>query len=485
MTAAAAPPRYFKGLGAQVAEFMETWIIQTKGRWAGQPLHLEPWERELLDELYLVDHLGQRVYREGLVGLARKNGKSTFGSGIALHGLIAAGENAPEVYAAAASKDQARVVFNQAREMVEASPKLREWLKPYRNVISCEANGGVFRVLSSDAKLQHGLNASLVVIDELWAHKDPELYYALTTGQLARENPLVVSITTAGWDRDSICWLVFQHGEALAAKGIDAQRAERFLHRWFAAPASARVEDESHWSDANPASWITQEALARERRRLPENIFRRLHLNQWTEAEDAWIVPRAWDDCAGRPQIDFNRQFWVAVDLGIRRDSTAFVWAQWASDAENAKLNIGQEIWTPDNKAKFDVADVREYLAKWAASKAGLQGAPYDPWSFRESAEILLDRGLPMIEWPQNNARMCPASETVYELIENRRIEHDGDEEMRQQILAAVVMDTERGWRISKRKSLQRIDAAVTLAMVCDVAVEMRKPPPPRTTVIY
>jgi hypothetical protein len=98
------------------------------------------------------------------------------------------GEPGAEVYSAAASKDQARVVFNQAREFVDASPLLRDWLRPMRNAIVCDHTGGVYRVLSSDAPLQHGLNPSMVVVDELWAHRDPALYYALTIGQLAREN---------------------------------------------------------------------------------------------------------------------------------------------------------------------------------------------------------------------------------------------------------------------------------------------------------
>src|SRR3954471_2313181 len=210
--AAPLPTRdYYAGDGAQVRQFMEGWILQTKGRWAGKPLVLEQWERDVVDELYLLrdrdDENGmEMVYREALIGIARKNGKSTLGSGIALHGLLAAGETAPEVYAAAGSGEQARIVFGQAQKFVESSPKLRDWLKVYRNVISCEANGGVFKVLAADGPLQHGLNPSTVVIDELWAHKNPELYYALTTGQGARENPLVVVITTAGWDRKSVCF---------------------------------------------------------------------------------------------------------------------------------------------------------------------------------------------------------------------------------------------------------------------------------------
>jgi phage terminase large subunit-like protein len=207
LAAPATPERaILKGHGARVVRFAEDWIVQTKGRWAGKMMEVEPWERDLLDELFLVYEDGQRVYHEALIGLARKNGKSTIASVLGLHGLLAAPHGSPEVYAAAASRDQARIVFDQAVQFVKASPRLSDWLQPQRNVITCKANGGIFRVLSSDAPLQYGLNPYLVIIDELWAHPNPELYYALTTGQLAQVEPLIVNITTAGWDRESICY---------------------------------------------------------------------------------------------------------------------------------------------------------------------------------------------------------------------------------------------------------------------------------------
>jgi phage terminase large subunit-like protein len=161
------------------------------------------------------------------------------------------------VYAAAASRDQARIVFDQARQFVETSPRLRDWLQVQRNVIVCKSNGGIFRVLASDAPLQYGLNPSGVVIDELWAHKNPELYFALTTGQLARRNPIVVNITTAGFDRSSICYALYERGVRLLEEGgISALRREGFYFKWFEAPPTATVHDPSGWESANPAGWI-------------------------------------------------------------------------------------------------------------------------------------------------------------------------------------------------------------------------------------
>lgn len=479
-------PVYFQGLGDEVSTFIEKRVRQTKGRWAGKPLAFEPWQRDLLNELYLLDKDQNLVYREALIGVPRKNGKSTLAAAIALFGLMAMGEQGAEVYAAAASRDQARIVFNQAKEFVESSPELLKWLRPMRSVITCPANNGVFRVLSSDAPLQHGLNPSLVVIDELHAHRDPELYYALTTGQLARENPLVVSITTAGWDRESICWEVYEHGRGLESKGgIDAMRKAKFLFKWHQAPQSCDLMDRKAWKQANPASWIDCKRggdLEREARRLPEFVFRRLHLNQWTDIEDAWVGADEWDACKGKVLYDPDEPSWIGVDIGLKRDASALIAVQWHDD----KLHISRhEIAVPEPGQPLAAADNRARLLNMASRFAALREVPYDPWSFRESAEMLAEEGLPMVEFDQGNARMAPATERIYELIRERRLVHDGDPELRSHILAAVVAETERGWRISKRKSKARIDACVALTIATDRAILSRNDSDQSSFIIY
>jgi phage terminase large subunit-like protein len=322
----------------------------------------------------------------------------------------------------------------------------------------------------------------MVVIDELWAHQSGELYYALTTGQLARESPLVVSITTAGFDRTSICFDLYERGKKLRDDGgIEAMRAEGFLMFWYEMDPTADYDDSGRWKDANPSSWISVEALEREQRRLPESVFRRLHLNQWTETEQAWIKPHEWDVCAGQPIFDPAAPSWIAVDVGVRRDSAAVTWAQWHGD----RLHVGQEILMPEEEGPtFGVADIRGRVGARAAVHQQLREVAYDPWQFMESAELLSERGLPMVEFPQNASRMAPASETLYELIVEQRLVHDGDRAMKEQMLAAVIAPTERGgWRISKRKSQERIDAAVSLAMVAERAVTMRNVKPVRRTI--
>jgi hypothetical protein len=179
----------------------------------------------------------------------------------------------------------------------------------------------------------------------------------------------------------------------------------------------------------------------------------------------------------------------MGVDVGIRRDSAAFVWGQWHGVAGEEVLHVGSEIMFPEDEGPaFGVADIRARLAgRYRAHDRGIREIGYDPWSFRESAEILADQGLPMVEFPQNAARMAPASEQLYELVTDRRLIHDGNPDLRAQVLAAVIAPTERGgWKISKRKSLERIDAAVALAIMADRAVTLLiTKPPNRGVTIY
>ena len=186
--------------GPHFAAYSERYIRHTKGRWAGQPLVFEDWQREFWWEALEFDPAtGLRIYNEVGLGLPRKNSKSTMASGAGLYMLDADGESEPEVYVAAAARNQAGIVMGQSISMVRRSPLLLDRLRPYRSLrIECARNGGIMRSLSSDGALQHGLNPSANIIDELHAHKNGELYTALTTGTGAREQPFTLWITTAG-----------------------------------------------------------------------------------------------------------------------------------------------------------------------------------------------------------------------------------------------------------------------------------------------
>ena len=183
--------------GERVCDWIERFCCHTRGRLAGQPLILEPWQRDWVCEVFgPVGRDGNRKVRTALLGVGRKNGKSTLAAAIALYLLFADGEPGAEVYSAAGDRDQARAVFDTAKIMVQSGP-LHRYADVRRNWIEVARTNSVYRVLSADARRQHGLNPHGVVFDELHVQPDPALWEALSSGTGAREQPLTVAITTA------------------------------------------------------------------------------------------------------------------------------------------------------------------------------------------------------------------------------------------------------------------------------------------------
>lgn len=513
--------------GERVFEFCRRNVRQTKGRWARKPLEFETWQCAFLDEAFERDpQTGLRIYHEVLLGIPRKNGKSTMAAGISLYLLAGDGEEGPEVYNAAGAKDQARVVFQQAREFVDMSPTLGDYLLVKRHEIDCPENQGHLRVISSDAKLQHGSNPSGSVIDELWAHRTDDLYTALTSGTAAREQPFTLTITTAGFDEMSPLGLLYNRALKLEVEHptpfltIARDKASGFLMYWYGVPDSKEydVSDPAVVKGANPASWVTEDYLRREMNKPSMRFveYRRWHANQWTEAEDAWIEAAIWDACEDDrdPHVNLartpllpNLPVGAAVDVGEVYDSTGRVIAQRqpchhrrhpGAECPGDLIVVRARRWSnpyPPGHAlrgawRVSTAEVREDVlevrAKYpeAMAKRDKKVMPgpavaYDPWHFRESAVMLEDDGVNMVEFPQNAARMGPASEQLLELAKAGRIVHDGDPELRQAITAAVARRTHRGWVIDKPKGSTRlIDLAVACAMA--VSMAMLEPPKPR-----
>ena len=456
-------------------QFAERTIIQTKGSWATQPLLFEDWQRQFLREFYVVDEHRRRIYREALLGVPRKNGKSTLAAALGLHALLLSEEASPEIYVASGSRQQARVVFDQARDFVRVSPLLRDRVQVRQYDIVCHTNMGVMRVLSSDAPRQHGLNPSFIVLDELHAFADRELYVALTTAQLARSDPQLIAITTAGFDRSSVCWEVYERGRAFANQGLDVMRENGFLFKWYQAPDDCDHMDPDNWMLANPSSWVTPEVLRPLAQQQRENDFRRLHLNQWTQTDEAWITNRMWLANFGIPIVDPHAPTWIGFDLGVKRDSTAIMAVQWHGD----QLHVSQRIIVPPPTGhNWSALESIDALGLFVGQFSDLQEVVFDPWGVHAVYESLVERRLPMVEFNQAaNGLMGPASEALYELLKEGKVVHDGDPELTQQVLHAVVRATDRGWRISRQKTTERIDAPIALAMAAYRAIASRLEP--------
>lgn len=450
--------------GDLVAQFASTWLTVTKGKLAGEPLEFTAWQQWLLGALLERRDDGKLRFRRALIGLPRKQGKSLMGSAIALYGLLA-GEPGAEVYSAAGDRQQARIVFSEAKQQILNSPMLSRECKVYRDAIEVPRYGAVYRVLSSDGKLQQGLNPSLVVFDELHVQPNDDLWDALTLGSGARQDPLAVAITTAGFDLDTLAGRLYNYGKSVAAKEVDD---DSFGFYWWEAKPDCDIYDRVQWRRSNPnlaLDLVDYEDMETAAKQTSEMAFRRFRLNQWVRTQESWLPVGAWERLTGDATINTTDDCWVGIDMALKHDSIAVVLAQPRQDGQIA---VSAKIWHPD-MGEMDVAAVEQHLRELHSTYKVMEFA-YDPAFFQRSAEALYDDGLPMVEFPQSSSRMIPACGTAYDLIVSAKIVHDGSPMFSDQVLSAAQRMTENGWRLSKGKSRRKIDAAIAMCMALDRA---------------
>ena len=243
---------YFDEKAAQrVVDYFAECLVHVKGEYADQPLALDEWQQERIIRPVFgwkrPDH--SRRYRTVYICVPRKNTKSTLGAGLALYLTTADGEPGAEVYSCAADRDQGRVVFDIAREMRAKSPELRRRTQAYKNAIVYHALGASYKVISADAETKHGYNLHGCIFDELHAQPNRKLYDVMMTSMGARRQPLMVFLTTAGYDRHSICWEVHQYAEKVRDGIIDDPS---FLPVIYAAEPDEPWDDPATWARANP-----------------------------------------------------------------------------------------------------------------------------------------------------------------------------------------------------------------------------------------
>lgn len=465
--------------GPHVAEFAERFCRHTKGRWAGDPLVFEEYQREFLDEAFKLDEKGQRVYTRVLFGLPRKAGKSTMAAAIALYMAAADGEPGAEVVIAAGSREQAAIVFDQARAFVESNPHLEELFDAQRFVIYGPANSTIKRV-AADGKMQHGLNVSAAIIDELHSFQSPrqeELWNALTTGSGAREQPLIMAITTAGYDKNTVLGRLYDAGlrlddvERRPGLTIARDEASGFLMWWYGLDRDEQAEDEEAWQLANPASWLTPKVLRAQADSptVDELAFRRLHLNMWTKTRDAWLPAGLWESLKSDAELDPDLPVVLGVDVGLVHDSTAVAIAQLQDDG---RIVVRARVWAARDDAVAHVImpggrvdlEVIETHIEHLAAQYQVREVVYDPRFFDRSAQTLSGLGLTVAPIDQSSRRMLEAYADFYLACRESRLAHDGDRVLSQHVESTMATMTEKGWKISRQR-LQRIDAMVATAM--------------------
>lgn len=494
---------YDEAAAERALAFFRECLVHVKGEFAGQPLALDEWQADrIIRPAFGMKRRadGARQYRTIYCCVPRKNGKSSLGAGLALYLLAADGEAGAEVYSCAADREQARVVFDVAKAMRLESAELRKRTRAYKNAIVYLATGSSYKVISADADTKHGFNAHAVIFDELHAQPNRKLYDVMVTSMGARRQPLMIFLTTAGYDRHSICWEVHEYALKVRDGIIDDPT---FLPVIFAADDEAPWDDVATWTAANPGLGrsIKLDALEREAAKAREsvayqNTFRRLHLNQWTAQAERAIDMDRWNACAGPADLAElrGRRCYAGLDLASTSDIAALV-LDFPDDehghivvprfwvpAENARkraqrdrvpypewIQQGLITATPGNVIDYDVirADINAL-----GQQVDIAEIAIDRWNATQLATQLEGDGFTVVLFGQGFASMAAATKELLRIIAAGDLAHGGHPVLRWMASnLAVKQDAAGNLKPDKATSGEKIDGIVALCMALGRAI--------------
>lgn len=434
-----------------------------KDRWAGSPFELEPfqWNGMVLPVYGSLNRAGRRKYKRALFGIPRWNGKSEITALLHLYHLFGEPVYGGEQYAFATTKSQAAIIFDTAKRMLQADPLLRSAAKVYRSVIEVPETGAIFRALPFDADTSQGFHPSFASGDEVHVMRNLDMVDAMVTGMVGREEGLFVAITTeaqkAGGALDDL-------------KALWSTDPAAFVY-WQGARLGDDVHDPKVWRRANPASWLSDQVLAEQYRALPLPVFMRLHLNLLPPLESFGgraFNPVAWHKGDDQPDFRKDLPVIVAVDAAPRRDKTAVVMDQRHPDGTH---HVRCYVFDADPEAGLLDFDELKQVLHQLCKEHQVARIVVDPAHLFAIMDQLQREGLPVEDFPQHASRMVPASMNLYDLVQLGRVRHGNDPKLTEHILNAAVKEIPpSGWRITKARREEFIDAAVALAMAAHIA---------------
>jgi len=489
------PPefRYDADAAERAVAFFAECLTHTTGEWRGQPFVLSDWQADrVVRPLFGWKRAdGTRRYRTAFIFIPRKAGKTTLAAGLALYALFCDGEPGAQVVNAAADRDQARLCFDVAKQMVEAESELRARSEVFKNAITVAETGSGYRVLSSDSFTKHGLNCSFIGADELHCWPGRDLWDTLVTSTGARRQPLTVVTTTAGFDKHSLCFELYDYAVKVR-DGIIVD--ESFLPVIFEAGAEDDWRKPETWAKAHPGFGITvkrdyfeQECAKAQATPAYENTFRRLLLNQWTEQDSRWLAMEAWDGCKGTlPELE-GRECWAGLDLASTSDLSALVLAFPVDD----KLVLVPHFWVPSERIQDRVRRDRVPYDQWVqsgflrvtdgavtdydvirsdihelASRYRFREIAFDRWNATQLLTQLQGDGLAVVGFGQGFASMSGPAKELERRIAGRELLHDGNPVLRWMVSNVTVeQDAAGNLKPSKAKSTERIDGVVAACM--------------------
>ena len=494
--ATAAAGEWFDGSAAEkVVAFFAEYATHIEGEFAGRPFALETWQQASIGCLFGWKRAdGMRRYREAMFYIPRKNGKSTLCGGIVNAIAFLDDEPGAQIYSAAAEREQAALVYRQTKGQILNNRELEAMTQIYASMKSIEYPGGVvFKALSADADTKHGFNTHAAIVDELHAHKSRDLFDVLATSTGSRRQPVIVTITTADFERPSICNEKHDYACKVRDRVFDDSS---FLPIIYEAPRDADWTDPDVWAMANPNLGVSVklEYLERECRKakaIPayENTFRRLHLNQRTQNDVRLISLDAWD--AGKHEIDLDSLKAVpcfgALDMGATSDFTAFVLSFILEDGSPFFLPF---FWLPANPRRRDER-MQAQLDAWAVAgwikrtegnavdyatvlqditnlgqRFAIREIAGDPWNAMQALQQLQGEGFEIVEFRQGFASMAAPTKQFMDLLASGRVHHDGNPVLRWMAgNAAGERDAQENLKISKKKSTEKVDGVVCAIM--------------------
>ena len=480
----------------RVIDVIQEYCTHVRGDKAGEPLILaEFWKEDIIKPAFgiLKRSNNKRRFKTVYVEIGKGNAKSTVGSGLALYLTGFDGAKGASVYSVASDTKQARIIFDTAKFMIQQSPYLQQYFEPYMYSIVKKGTPCFYQVLSGEEKGKHGLIPSAIIFDEVHEQRDRELWDAITAGQMKIDDSLTIAFTTAGYDKQSICWEL--HTKAVDIKSGKVQD-DSFLGVIYSAPESDDISKPSTWRKANPGlgEIITEENLRIEYNKVMaspgyENTFRRLHLNQWTDVHEAFISDTEWMGCdkGGNKEENKGRECYGGLDLASTRDFNSLCLLFPLSEDE---ANVMMWFWIPEDMIDQRLMRQTLDMALWVKNGdlITLPGNAVDHSliisHIRKLSEDYLIQSIgydrkfaaPIVVSIQDEVLMNPFEQSIMnmsyptkkldQLIAQKKLNHYGNPVLRwMNGNVKIYRDANDNIKIVKHKSTDKVDGMIALVM--------------------
>lgn len=482
-------------------QFIEKYCKHSKGKWAGKPVILELWQKAHIQALYgFVDkETGLRKYRKFVLFVGKKNGKSTEGSGLGLYQLTSDGEGGAEIYSVATKKDQAKIIWEEAKRMAAKSPALNKRTRRLVNGIFYDKTESLFKAVASETDSLDGLNGSAILADEIWAWRDKGLLDIMADSISVREQPIIFEFSTMGKIREAVFDGEYEYLEAVI-KGYEGLEGgiedETVLPFIYELDEAKEWTDEKAWIKANPNLGVTKtykylRDKVEKAQKKPDELSNLLckEFNVRTTAQEAWVD---FDTVNNEETYDMDNLYDTYAIGGVDLSSTTDLTCATLLIVKHNKKYVLQQYFIPSERLEFKIKDDKIPYDKW--EKRGLvticDGAKvnysdvtqwflrmndeykistlwigYDPWNTQYWVEEMKEYGFEMVEVRQGAKTMSnPMKQLEADLIE-KNVNYNNNPVLKWCLCNTSVKrdDNDNIRPVKGQKQRARIDGTVSL----------------------